>query len=117
MNKRLVLIGFLILVFASSLSAQSRSSVSQVVSFGVKSSSARLVAGVMAASLTSSYSASLKETSELQMPVLQMKKITYRFNGLETVLSENSRTSRTFPRQWSIANPRVASGLVITITD
>ncbi len=117
MKKQSASIGFLILVVASSLSAQNRSSASQVVSFGVKSSSARLVAGVLAASMTSSPSAGLKEASELQIPVSQLKKITYRFNGSTTGFSEIPPASRTSPRQRSVASLRGANDLVITITD
>ena len=117
MKKQAASIGFLILVVASSLSAQNRSSASQVVSFGVKSSSARLVADVLAAAMTSSSPAGLKETSELQIPVSQPKKITYRFNRSTTGFSELSPASRISPRHLTVASLRSANDLVITITD
>jgi len=117
MKKQAASIGFLILAVASSLSAQNRSSASQVVSFGVKSSSARLLAGVLTSSMTSLPLPGLKETSELQIPVSQLKKITYRFNRSTTGFSELPPASSTSPRHRSVAGLRSASDLVITITD
>lgn len=117
MKKHVASIGFLILIGASSSSAQNSSSASQVVTFGVKSSSARLAVSALAASTTTSSPAGLKETSKLQIPASQLKKVTYRFNGSTTGFSEIPPASITSPRHRSVANFRGANELVITITD
>jgi len=115
--KKQAAIGFFILVSVSSLNAQSIGSATQVVTFGVRSSVSRQVANIVLAAISSTPSADLQESSELQLQAASGKKITYRSNRLPSSSSGFlSPIDVTFGHRPS-SQFRSERGLIVTITD
>jgi hypothetical protein len=115
--KKQAVISFFILVSVSSLNAQSISSATQVVAFGVRSSVSRQATNIVLAAISSTPSADLKESSELQVQASSGKKITYRSNRLPSSSSGFlSPIDVTYQHRPS-SQFRGERGLIVTITD